>query len=217
VLSFSGPNGSITATGITKITTTQYLVTFASQSTAGAYNLLLGPNITTAAGTKLDQDWDGVTGESTDDRFSVIFYVAAGAATSAAVTSWQYDANSRVTRVTQADSGQYNYTYTAAGEVASEADPLGHTRSMQYDAIGRLSQVTLPDPDGSSGPLSAPVYVYSYDKNSNLRFVTDPLNNQDEFAYDARDRRTDWYQADPDGNGALTRPHTQYVFNAPAS
>ena len=79
VLSFTGPSDSITATSISKISTTQYLVNFASQTAAGEYALTLSSDITKADATKLDQDWDGTAGETTDDKFHVVFYVAAAA------------------------------------------------------------------------------------------------------------------------------------------
>ncbi|MCL4207913.1 MAG: hypothetical protein KJ000_35960, partial [Pirellulaceae bacterium] len=84
-------------------------------------------------------------------------------------------------------SPQWTYTYDAAGQRLTETDPLGRTSSYQYDALGRVVEYTLPDPDGA-GPLAAPVYAYAYDLAGNLLSVTDPLNNTTSYAYDDFDR-----------------------------
>ena len=84
VVLVEGPGGAITPTGIIPIGAgnTDFEVTFASQSTVGAYNLRLGPDILDVAGNQMDQDRDGVNGETSspiagDDRFSGSFNIIA--------------------------------------------------------------------------------------------------------------------------------------------
>ncbi len=77
--------------------------------------------------------------------------------------------------------------YDPSGLLLSSLDPLGHTTSYQYDALGRVVERTLPDPDGP-GPLAAPVYSYAYDLVGNLLSVTDPLSNTTAWDYDGLNR-----------------------------
>ena len=55
-VTLTGPNGSIGGLTVTKISSTQYEVTFASQSTPGTYSLSVGPQITDEAGNAMDQE-----------------------------------------------------------------------------------------------------------------------------------------------------------------
>src|SRR5262249_12508451 len=59
-----------------------------------------------------------------------------------------------------------------------------------YDALGRLSDQTEPDPDPADNQ-PAPVTHYSYDPAGNLHLVTDPLGDLTTFEYDTRNRLTD--------------------------
>jgi subtilisin-like proprotein convertase family protein len=47
-----------------------YELSFAPQTSSGVYNVAIGPNISDFAGNKMDQDQDGVLGESPDDIFT---------------------------------------------------------------------------------------------------------------------------------------------------
>jgi fibronectin type 3 domain-containing protein len=66
----NGPEGAITPLTVTRISSTQYAVTCAPQSSAGTYTLAVGPQISDTAGSLMDQDRDGTPGEPADDRFS---------------------------------------------------------------------------------------------------------------------------------------------------
>ncbi len=48
----------------------------------------------------------------------------------------------------------------------------------------------------------------------NLLTETDPLGNVTEYEYDALDRLIRIIQPDPDGQGALESPETQYAYDA---
>jgi probable HAF family extracellular repeat protein len=66
IVSLSGPNGAITPTAVNRVNSMQYLVTFPTQSAPGTYTLKVGPNILGAAGLRMDQNSDGVSGTPSD-------------------------------------------------------------------------------------------------------------------------------------------------------
>ncbi|MCY2995652.1 MAG: Ig-like domain-containing protein [Planctomycetota bacterium] len=70
VVSISGPAGQITPVSVSRLTSTQYDVAFADQTTPGSYQLLLGPAILDAAGNPMNQDEDATNGEVPDDRYT---------------------------------------------------------------------------------------------------------------------------------------------------
>jgi hypothetical protein len=71
--SLTGPGGAITPTGVTKLSNTQYQVSFAAQATAGTYSLTIGPNVQDQFGNAMDQNGNGVNGEDPGDRYTTTF------------------------------------------------------------------------------------------------------------------------------------------------
>ncbi|HEY1098916.1 MAG TPA: hypothetical protein VGF99_08300, partial [Myxococcota bacterium] len=115
------------------------------------------------------------------------------------VTSYQYDAHDNVVKITLPDpdgagtglpAPEWEWTYNDVGQVLTETDPLDRTTTYSYDEIGRLVSETLPDPDGSGGPQTAPVWTYSYDAVGNLVGVTDALGRTTQYLYDELYRQT---------------------------
>ena len=52
------------------------------------------------------------------------------------VTSYEYDANGRTTRVTDALNGETEYVYDALGRAVEVTDALGATTANSYDIAG---------------------------------------------------------------------------------
>ncbi|MRR35145.1 hypothetical protein EG829_10730, partial [bacterium] len=77
LLSFTGPQGTLTATGFRWINELTLEVSFDPQSLAGHYQLLFGPNILDSQGNPLDVNQNGISGEASDDRYLVSFTVSA--------------------------------------------------------------------------------------------------------------------------------------------
>ena len=73
-----GPAGTITPTGITSLDGNEYEISFAAQTQRGTYTVSVGSDIADLAGNLMDQDQDGVSGESQDDvhAFTVDAYDA---------------------------------------------------------------------------------------------------------------------------------------------
>src|SRR5262249_6580290 len=105
----TGPAGNIAATAVTKISSTQYEVDFAAQTTLGSYSLTVGPHISDAAGNEMDQNQNGSNGEDPADRYTATFTLATstgahfdfGTATSAVASGY-----TQVTEATQHSAGQ---------------------------------------------------------------------------------------------------------------
>ncbi|GAB6167539.1 hypothetical protein JCM19992_35390 [Thermostilla marina] len=135
------------------------------------------------------------------------------------ITRYEYNSRGQITRITYAQGTdleatvQYEYDATS-GKRTAEVDELGRRTEYQYDALGRLIRKILPDPDGEEGPLTSPVYQYTYDAAGNLVAETDPLGNVTQYEYDSRGRVVRTIQPDPDGPGPLASPVTRQFYDA---
>jgi YD repeat-containing protein len=104
-----------------------------------------------------------------------------GGGVTASVTSYTLDRLDRVTRITDALSGQTNFTYDAAGNLTGLQDALGNDTTWTFDGLGRVTQET--------NELSSSRY-FVYDAASNLLRKTDRNNQVTRYQYDNLDRLT---------------------------
>ncbi len=123
------------------------------------------------------------------------------------VTTYAYDANGRLTTITDAD-GHTTVTnvYGGDGRVVSQADALGHTTTFSWDAA--TSTATTTDPRGATwkdvysgnllvariDPLGHKT-SYTYDGNLQLAAVTDGRGNTTKYSYDLAGNKVS--QTDP--------------------
>ena len=91
-----------------------------------------------------------------------------------------YDADGRVTRITDANGINTDMTYTARGWLASRTVG-GETTTFSYTPYGYVASVT--DPDGV-------VTAYGYDTAHRLNKVTDALGNYIQYTLDAAGDKT---------------------------
>ena len=98
-------------------------------------------------------------------------------------TTYTYDSMDRITSKATPE-GTLNYTYDAAGHVASIAssNPNGASMAYTYDDLGRLATVT----DNRTGGVTS----YTYDNASNVATVSDPNGVRSSFIYDTLNRVT---------------------------
>src|SRR5262249_47597386 len=78
IVSLTGPRGAVRVTGILAVAgsgDTQFDVTFDRQTNPGGYTLVLGSDIRDKSGNRLDQNRNGIQGESVADRFSSSFTI----------------------------------------------------------------------------------------------------------------------------------------------
>ncbi|HEY3393769.1 MAG TPA: S8 family serine peptidase [Lacipirellulaceae bacterium] len=73
-----GPAGPIAPSAVNHLASGQVEVVFPPQNMSGVYRIALGPEIEDRAGNFMDQDGDGVGGETADDRFETTFVLDAG-------------------------------------------------------------------------------------------------------------------------------------------
>jgi serine protease len=79
-VNFRAPNGTtIAITGVTPVagSTTQFTVTFATQTAPGTYTMVIGPNIADLSGNLMDQNKNGIRGEAIADQFTATRSIAA--------------------------------------------------------------------------------------------------------------------------------------------
>jgi len=143
-----------------------------------------------AAGAETDYTCDGA-GDITQS--TVVVPAKDTQAAQNRLTTTTYDGVGRVKTVTTPDSVTID-TYDAAGELTDVEvtdtlathllDRLTHN---DYGPANRLTDVTLPDPDGT-GPLASPHIHYAYDRVGNQTSRTDARGKVWSTIYDAANR-----------------------------
>ncbi|AXW63511.1 type IV secretion protein Rhs [Ralstonia solanacearum] len=118
----------------------------------------------------------------------------------------QLDGNGRPLRMTDANGVVTTFTYAPRGWLTSQTTTptggVGQTTSYDYDAVGQLTKVTLPD--GSS-------VSFSYDGAHRLTGAADSQGNSISYTLDAMGNHTQEQAKDPNGN--LSRQVTR-VFDS---
>jgi RHS repeat-associated protein len=92
------------------------------------------------------------------------------------ITSTYNYTSDKLTSIT--DSLGHGLTLAYTSDLLSSAtDEQGHITTLGRDLVGRLTSITLPDPD-DTGPLDAPVTTFTYDSTTSL--MTSATNANDE-------------------------------------
>ncbi|WP_353928958.1 Ig-like domain-containing protein [Okeanomitos corallinicola TIOX110] len=101
------------------------------------------------------------------------------------------------------------FTYTNNGLLDLITDPLGRITDSDYDANGRLVSIIY-----AKGTTDEAQRQFEYDLVGNQTAIIDENGNRTAFEYDALNRLVKIIEADPDGNGPLTSPITNYSYDA---
>lgn len=91
-------------------------------------------------------------------------------------TAYAFDADGRLTAVTDHNGYVTSLTYNAAGRLIGVSNEAGRSLSLSYDAAGRLQR--------ASDPIDRAV-TYAYDAEGNLASVTDVGGGVTRYGYDA--------------------------------
>ncbi len=95
-------------------------------------------------------------------------------------TGFEFDAQDRLTKITDANGAELSFTYGEdREEPLSFTDAGGGTRSFAYDTGGRITEATWPD--GTS-------LAFAYDAEGNLTAYTNRRGDDVDYTYDARGR-----------------------------
>jgi uncharacterized repeat protein (TIGR02543 family) len=79
IASFTGPAGSITASGFQWLNPFLLRVDFPGQFLVGSYDFVLAPTVLDENGQPLDQDFDGIAGETHEDAYLASFQIGSDA------------------------------------------------------------------------------------------------------------------------------------------
>jgi serine protease len=147
VNSFTNPAGADIRSSITSITGagTIWTVNFTPQTANGYYPIIIGPNVIDLAGNKMDQNRNGVKGETTGDRYGVNFQIVGS--TVGTPTTYS-NSNSTIIRDLSTTS-----SLIAIADTAKIAD-LNVVVNLRHSYIGDLT-LRLLAPDGTSVLLSS--------------------------------------------------------------
>ena len=123
-------------------------------------------------------------------------------------TTYTYDAAGNLTKVTQPDGSFLSYTYDAAHRLTKITDKLGNYTTYTLDAMGNRTAVNVYNSSSTlvrthaytydavnrletdTGAASGETTSYTYDDQSNLLTVTDPLSHVTTYTYDALNRKS---------------------------
>ena len=117
------------------------------------------------------------------------------------MTLSHYDANGRVGRIADANGLTTDLTYSPRGWLTSK-NAGGEITTYDYDSVGQLTKVTLPD---------AATVAYTYDAAHRLTAIADSVGNSITYTLDLMGNRVKEQVQDP--NGALSRRTTR-VYDA---
>lgn len=105
------------------------------------------------------------------------------------------------------------FVYNAAGELITQTDGNGNSTHLAYNGRGLLTQMTLPNTDGSEESIAL-VVDYDYDSMGRLQAEDWGFGRVTTYDYNSRSWRTKVTEADPDGLGQATAPVTSFAYNA---
>lgn len=139
-----------------------------------------------------------------------VYSVRADGATVDTVATYAYDSRGRLTSMTDADGGVTQYSYDAAGNLATVSSPPNNDEGVRpaiiysYDALGRTLSVTSPTGSRTTYTLDAMDRVLTISLPPPA--AGSSLNLTTTYSYDEYDAPTGLvFMRSTDPNGAITR------------
>jgi RHS repeat-associated protein len=120
-------------------------------------------------------------------------------------TTYGYDANDRLTSVTDPLGGVSQFEYNTLGLVSARVDGLGRRTTYDYDPAGRLTQTTFPD---------GTVEMRGYDAAGNQVQLTDQAGHVTTYGYDPLNRLISTTFADDTPSDPTDNPREQTIYDA---
>ena len=93
--------------------------------------------------------------------------------------AYEYDANGKISKLTNQDSKSWEFTRDGKGQLTEYKDPLGNSYKYTYDANGSLIQTENP---------TGQKVNFEYDSNQNLVKITYPDGSTKLFEYNANNQ-----------------------------
>jgi len=102
-----------------------------------------------------------------------------------------------------------SYAYTVLDKLASVTEG-SQTRTYNYDALGRLTSVALPETAGAAT-------TFTYDNYDNVLTRTDPRGVITTYGYDGLNRLTSESYTIPQGSGVASTSSVSYTYGTSSS
>lgn len=105
-------------------------------------------------------------------------------------TTWTYNSNNQLLKLTNAEGAIFSYEYNGSGYLAAFVDALGNRTEYIYDDKDQLVETIYADdtPDDNSDNLRS---ITLYDRGGRTRAAIDPAGRVTHFVYDILGRPTE--------------------------
>ena len=150
-------------------------------------------------------DPNGVISNLTYDFQGRLLTVTVNPGATQAVTTMTYDAIGQITKITRPDNSFLTYVYDAARRLTSTTNTTGETMTYTYDLMGNITSRVIKSTTGTTtfnqtatydelGRLLKNIGAYNqttafgYERNDNLKSVTDPRSGLYSYGYDSLNR-----------------------------
>jgi RHS repeat-associated protein len=152
-------------------------------------------------------DPNGIISNLTYDMQGRLLTVTVNPGANQAVTTMTYDAVGQITKITKPDGSFFAYTYDNAMRLTTVTGQDGQTINYTRDLKGDITATNIKNAGGTivfsqtqtfdelgrllknMGAAVAPqTTTYAYEKNDNLKTVTDPRGGLYSYAYDSLNR-----------------------------
>jgi|GEM_PF-872552 len=151
------------------------------------------------------EDPNGITSDLTYDARGRLLTRTVNPGAGEAVTTFAYDAVGQITKITLPDGSELNYAYDDAQRLTKVSNLDGEEIVYTLDLMGNITKEEIKDTGGTLKKTQTRTFdelgrmlksigagtqetAFSYNKNDDLKTVTDPKSNVTTNAYDALNR-----------------------------